>query len=342
MEFDQIDNIPIPAQNPLLFGHEGVVRFLGQMREEGRLHHALLFEGARGIGKATLAFHLAWNILSENVKGFTEPDVSSSVWQKISRGVHPGLLHITRGFDPRTEKFRSAITIEEIRRISRFLQQTVAGHGWRVVIIDAAEDMNRNAANALLKTLEEPPERTVFVLISHAAGRLLPTIRSRCQPLVFKPLPPDDMLRVLPHIAGNIGFSEDNPQTLDIIARAEGSVRQAISILLSGGLEIAVAVEGIVTNATLAVSDLHKLATVLSGRDNEGQYSYFLDYLSLLVAQKAYKTAESGDLVRAGALSAFWQDMRQDIVQTQAYNLDKKHFVLVILQKVHAIMHKLS
>jgi len=342
VEFDQIENIPAPAQNPILFGHEGIAHFLGQMREEGRLHHALLFEGAQGIGKATLAFHLAWNILSDNAQGFNAPDISSSVWQKISRSVHPGLLHITRGFDPKTEKFRTAVTIEEIRRISRFLQQTVAGHGWRVVIIDAAEDMNRNAANALLKTLEEPPVRTVFVLVSHAAGRLLPTIRSRCQPLAFKPLSHDDMLRALPHIAGDVGFSADNPQSIDIITQAEGSVRQAILILLSGGLEIAAAVDTLVANAPLAVSEMYKLAAVLSGRDNEGQYIYFLDYLSLLVAQSAYQAAEDGDLPRAGALSAFWQDMRQDIVQAQAYNLDKKHFVLIILQKVHAIMHKRS
>jgi len=344
VEFDYIEGIPLPSQNPGFFGHEEVIGFLQQMRAGGRLHHALLFEGVQGAGKATLAFHLAWNILANADNDFMQPDVSSPAWSKIGQGAHPGLLHISRGFDISAGKFRSAITVDDIRRITRFLQHTASdNNGWRIVIVDPADDMNRSAANALLKTLEEPPVRTLFILVSHNPGRLLPTIRSRCQPIIFKPLGEAEMRQVLSSVAGSAGFDVNDPQAGELISRSEGSARQAIVILTSGGLEIAGTVDDILASQTFPVSTVHRLASALSGRTATAavQFDFFLDYLLLgILATNARNKAVSGLPGQAGELAQFWQKIQQDTTKALAYNLDRKQLVIVVLQKVYSFLRK--
>ena len=156
-------------------------------------HHALLLTGPKGIGKATFAFHLAHHLLShprgeDAPETFGRPDPASAVARQVASGAHPAVLHLTRPYDERTKKFKSAITVDEVRRVGRFLSLRAHDDSYRVVIVDPADEMNRNAANALLKSLEEPPARAIFLLISHAPGTLLPTIRSRCQVLRFASL----------------------------------------------------------------------------------------------------------------------------------------------------------
>jgi len=340
-EFDHIEGIASSSQNPGFFGHGDVIRFLKQMREGGRLHHALLFEGPQGTGKATLAFHLAWNILAGEGKGFTLPEVSSTVWRKIGQGAHPGLLHIARGFDIKTRKFHSSITVEDIRRIARFVQQTASDNGWRIVIIDPADDMNHNAANALLKMLEDSPIRILFVLVSHNPGRLLPTIRSRCQPVAFKPLGDVEMRQALFYVAEVGGFDVDGQQAAELIKRAEGSVRQAFLILKAGGLDIVRDVDGILDSAVFPVHGAHRLASALSEHDATVQFDFFLDYLMNLLATGARAKADAGQAAQAEQIARFWQKIQQDSVEALAYNLDRKQFVIVVLQKVHAFQRKI-
>ncbi|RCL04061.1 MAG: DNA polymerase III subunit delta' [Candidatus Tokpelaia sp. JSC189] len=339
--FNHIEGIPLPSQNFNFFGHDSVVSLLQQMRSESKLHHALLFKGRQGIGKATLAFHLAWNILADTGQNFMHPDSSSPVWSKIRQNAHPGLLYVFRSYDMKAEKFRSAITIEDIRRITRFLQQTASGNGWRIVIIDPADDMNRNAANALLKTLEEPPAKTLFILISHNPGRLPPTIRSRCQPVVFKPLENAEIYQVLSYIAGPIGFDANKPQAEILINCSEGSVRQAILILISDGMKITRTVDDILSASAFPVCDTHRLASVVSARDSAVQFDFFLDYLTGIIAKSAREQAIVGNLAEAEQFSQFWQALQQDMKEVIDYNLDKKQMVIVILQKVYSFLHRI-
>ena len=156
----------------------------------GKLSHALLLAGPQGIGKATLAFHLARHLLRhpspetapDELEG---PDTASSLFRQIATGAHPSVLHLTRPMNEKTKSFKTVVTVDEVRRINRFLSLTSHDGSYRVVIVDPADDMNTNAANALLKNLEEPPSRTLFILITHSIGRLLPTIRSRCQTILL-------------------------------------------------------------------------------------------------------------------------------------------------------------
>ncbi|RCL02659.1 MAG: DNA polymerase III subunit gamma/tau [Candidatus Tokpelaia sp. JSC188] len=339
LAFDYIEGIPLSFQNSSFFGHDSVVCFLRQTLKKRRLHHALLFKGSQGIGKATLAFHLAWNILKDVEQDFMHPDDSSLIWKKIGQNVHPSLLYISRGYDVKTQKFRTSITIGDIQRIAGFLQKTQFDNNSRIVIIDSVDDMNHNAANALLKTLEEPPTKTQFVLVSHNPSRLLPTIRSRCQMVIFKPLKSIEVYRALSYIAAPIGFDPAKPLAEILIKRSEGSIRKAVLILISDGLEIASIIDDILSISIFPVSDIHHLASIINGRNSERQFHFFLDYLANIIAKGARKNAFIGNLAKAEQFAQFWQIMQQDIAESLNYNLNKKQLIIVMMQKVHGFLH---
>ena len=189
-----LDGAISPAENTKLFGHDELQAFLSQSYRSGKGHHAVLIEGPEGIGKATLAFRFANHVLSHPdpataPEEIGDPDPASAVSRQIASGAsHNLLLSLTaRGRkDRQGESRRSRWT--RCGGPGRFFSQTSGTGNWRIVIIDPADDMNRNAANAILKILEEPPKRALFLVLSHAPGRLLPTIRSRCLPLKLAPL----------------------------------------------------------------------------------------------------------------------------------------------------------
>src|SRR6516162_10232296 len=186
---------PAPRANPELIGHESAERELRRLVEADRLPHAILLSGPRGIGKATLAFRFARFLLANrdrstkmaNLSGLAI-DPESGVFRRVAAGGHADLLTIERAFDPRRRRLRSEIVVDDAREITSFFRLTAAEEGWRVVIIDGAEEMNRSAANALLKILEEPPRLALLLLTCHTPGRLLPTIRSRCRRFPLVPL----------------------------------------------------------------------------------------------------------------------------------------------------------
>ena len=170
-----------PRENPDLLGHTGAERELRRLAEAGRLPHAILLSGPRGIGKATLAFRFARFLFAIGTAGDDglAVDPESGVFRRVASGGHADLLTVERTYDPRRRRLRSDILVEDTRAIAGFFRLTSAEEGWRIVIVDGAEEMNRNAANALLKILEEPPRRGLLLLVSHSPGRLLPTVRSR-------------------------------------------------------------------------------------------------------------------------------------------------------------------
>lgn len=330
---DAIDGIPAPSANPALIGHTGVRSFLAKAYQSGHMHHALLLEGPQGVGKATLAFHLAGHMLKypaerEAPAALAQPDHRVAPYRQIASGTHLALLHITRPVDAKTGKFKTGITVDEIRRVTHFLNRTSHDGSWRIVIVDPADDMNRNAANALLKTLEEPPQRTLFILISHTSGRLLPTIRSRCQSIRLEPLAPHDLLAALSAI------QLDTTDAGSLTAHAQGSVRKAALLLAFGGLEISETVDAILGKPVLDVPKAHALATALSGRDAEIQYDLFLEDLLARLAGQARLAAEQGDVARASRWSSLWSDMQNEAREAAAFNLDRKQTVLIFLERM--------
>jgi len=222
-----------PRANPELWGHETAERILLDAYRLGRPGQAWLITGPRGIGKATLAYRYARYVLAGGGANMAL-DPESGLFQRVSSGGHADFRTVERGWDEEKGRRRHEIAVADVRDMGNFMHLTPAEGGWRVLVIDAAEDMNRNAANAVLKVLEEPPSRAMILLISHAPGRLLATIRSRCLRLALRPLSED----VLGEIVGR-SFPELGPEDLAALSRlSEGSAGRALELAAEGGLTL--------------------------------------------------------------------------------------------------------
>src|SRR5712671_351833 len=195
---DRIEGFAHPRENFALLGQEVALGRAARALRSGRPPSAWLITGAPGIGKATLAYRIARYLLAFGATDAGPRDLSVAenhpTARQVAAGSHPGLLVLKRAINPKTGKLMTVLSVDEIRRLADFFGMTSEAGGWRVAIVDTADDMNDNAANALLKMLEEPPGNAMLLLLSNAPGRLLPTIRSRCQRLEMRPLE-DAMLK---------------------------------------------------------------------------------------------------------------------------------------------------
>jgi DNA polymerase-3 subunit delta' len=328
-----------PAANTRLFGHPAAEEFLARSYHSGKGHHAILIEGPEGIGKATLAFRFANHVLAyprpaDAPANLSDPDPSAPAYRQIVAGASHNLLHITRPFDAKSGKFRTAITVDEVRRAGKFFSQTSGTESWRIVIVDPADDMNRNAANAILKMLEEPPRRSMFLVLSHAPGKLLPTIRSRCMPLVLRPLGDDDLRSALQ----NLGLAIAPATEAKLMAAAGGSVSQAIKLVNYGGLDILEAFDGVLSaSGPEQRKAMHKIADAVAARGNDTLYGFFIDHAGEHVAAAANQAARGGDIDRAYRLSNLHAAITERTTVADAYNLDRKQTVIGLLGDLAAV-----
>lgn len=238
-EPDKLEAAPHPRDAAKVFGHSAAeAEFLDAFNGD-RLHHAWMITGARGIGKATLAWRLARFLLAtpDDDGGMFEapaPDTldvptDHPVARRLQALAEPRLFLLRRPWNEKTEKLATQITIDETRKLKGFFQMSAADGGRRAVIVDAADEMNTAAANALLKVLEEPPAQTTIFLVTHQPARLLPTIRSRCRTLRLSPLSPDDLAWSL----DQAGFETSEAAALHGLS--QGSAGAAIRLAEAGG-----------------------------------------------------------------------------------------------------------
>ena len=219
-----------------------------------------------------------------------------------------------------------------MRKAGHFFSQTSGGGNWRIVIIDPADDLNRNGANAILKILEEPPKRALFLVLSHAPGRLLPTIRSRCMPLRLTPLDDQAMRDALLNLGFSFRSAEEERAVLSV---ADGSVSRALKIINYGGLEIigafdrAVGAEG--PGRRMA---LHKLADSLSGRDSDAAFQFFVEHVGDYLKAQARSAALEGRLDRANHFAGLTSAIDERLTIAAAYNLDRKQTILDVMEDV--------
>ncbi len=246
-DLDALDGAPHPREAARVFGHETAEKALLDALASGRLHHAWLLTGPQGIGKASFAWRAARYLLSTPIDdgGMFAPEPATSLdtdpedpaVRRILIGTDQRLFVLKRNWntDKKPYRPRAEITVEDARKLKAFFAMSIPDGGRRVVIVDAADEMNRNAANALLKALEEPPENTVFLLVAHQPARLLPTIRSRCRVLRCAPLGPGDLGKVLAQVEGTeLPADELAPLT----QLADGSARTALSLRTAGGTDL--------------------------------------------------------------------------------------------------------
>jgi DNA polymerase-3 subunit delta' len=341
-QHDALDGVPEPFEHTLMVGHGAQAAMLADAFRAGRLHHAQLLAGPAGIGKATFAFRMAAHLLA-NPRAAQAPAVpaapvaDSAMVRAIARGAHPSVLHLTRPYDDKTKKFKTVISVEEVRRLWHFLSLRAHDGGWRLVIVDPADDLNTSSANALLKSLEEPPPQTVFFVIAHQPGRLLATIRSRCQRIDFAPLQDGEVAQVL----GGLGLSlpADAAQRDDLLRRAAGSARAAIMLTEYGGLEIAQAVDRILDGKRFDLGAAGKVADAVAGRDSQHQFAMFGGHLEQTLAAAASSLGAAGAVADAERLASAWAAFGRAAAETDTYNLDKRQFVTSSLMHAHRALH---
>jgi DNA polymerase III subunit delta' len=232
-----------PRETTVLFGHGDAERELLAAYRSGRTAHAWLIGGESGIGKATLAYRMARFVLA--YPDPSHPDVASATSlavdsthpsaRLVAANAHPDLLTLERT-EGESGKLRSVISVEQVRRLVTFFGSTAGEGGWRTCIVDSADELKYpEGSNALLKMLEEPPARTLFLLVSHAPGRLLPTIRSRCRRLVLKPLAQGEVARA---VAAALGVEADSDRIKRAAAASAGSVARALALVEGPQLEL--------------------------------------------------------------------------------------------------------
>jgi DNA polymerase III subunit delta' len=272
----------------MIWGHDKAVEQFLQSWNSRAIHHAWLLAGPRGVGKAHFAKLAAARLLAQaagpqfDAPGLQSPE-DHRIAKLIAAGSHPDMRWLERLENPKSGNLARNITVDQIRVLGEFLNLTPALSQWRAIVINSVDVLEKAAANALLKMLEEPPPNTVFFLVSHASGRLLPTIRSRCRRLEFRPLSDDAMTSILERELPEIPASEREK----LIPLAGGSAGRALAMasLDLGPLEqsaLAILREGDPDN-----SKRIKLAGKLGRKTAGDSYAAFLDLLPSLVAQEA-------------------------------------------------------
>ena len=295
---DQIEGYPHPKFTKTLFGHETQEKEFIDCYKSGKLHHGWLITGAKGIGKATLAWRLARFILTQPIKGFnenslfgdtskqyhTELDEKSkgSIETRILAESEPRLSVTRRGFDEKRKKFRSNIRVDEIRQLNSFFSLSVSDGGSRVAIIDCVDELNINAANALLKTLEEPPKDTIFLLINHNPGGVLETIRSRCRELRLTNLSENNLLSALKQI--NLTLPEKDKEIYSLLA--SGSVGNSILLLKHDGANLYRSILSFLNGLpNIKGFELEKFVSTFEGIKNRERLEVLIELLNIAIAR---------------------------------------------------------
>jgi DNA polymerase III subunit delta' len=355
-EADRLEGFPHPRQTDALFGHEEEEQELAVALARGEVHHGWLFAGPPGIGKATLAYRLAKCLLASPTERQLEsgslmvPQHSQANRQVLALS-HPGLMVLRRPYDQKNKRFKTSIPVDEVRRLRSFLTHRAVDGGWRVVIVDSADDLNLNAANALLKSLEEPPPRLVFLLISSEPGRLLTTIRSRCRRLTLTPLGRQPLLAAAEQAFAAGDVEAPSGDVMERLGEmAQGSVRRLIGLHSAGGLEIHDAIVEIFSGLPeVRWSRVHDLAGSLgvpaAGEKYTLYHELLFDHLARVIRQAAIEEAGGGGaagskaLIQPGRLAswaALWETLVREEAETRALNLDRKAFILGTIQRIEA------
>lgn len=248
-------------------------------------HHAWLFAGPRGIGKASLARIAARHLLASQPHDWTDERALAGDQgaHLVDTSAHPDFMWVDRQTNEKTGTLARNITVEQVRSIkSRFATSTALG-GNRLVVIDAIDDLERGAANALLKSLEEPPANTFFFLISHAPGKLLPTIRSRCRTLAFPPLGDDVMAAAIRHYRPEL--SEEAIAAL--LAASGGSIATALNVAALDLTVMDADLDRIASGADPSNAVRSALAQALSLKAAAPRYEAFLQRAPSFIARHA-------------------------------------------------------
>lgn len=346
-----------PRSMAFCLGHEDQEQSILDILAAGRLPHAMVFSGPKGIGKCTFAFRFARFLLrqgylyslEEGLFGSEDAiipdsmDISENdpVFSRVASGGHGDLLFIERAIDPAKGREKAELTAEVVRKIPPFLRKTSSEGGWRVVIVDDADTMNNTAQNAILKILEEPPDKVAIILITHRTGALIPTIRSRCRVLPFRPLDEHAIQNLLAR-QGYIYSPSDAALIFDFSC---GSIGTAIQFAEEGGPELFREILALLASGPeWNWLEIHKFSQSFFGTSGDKRYFLTAQIMTWLFEKLAFVRARGGvgwpayladnrseRAVISGfsceKLAAIADDLSVHFQRTEFSNLDKRETV---------------
>jgi DNA polymerase III subunit delta' len=334
-EPDRRPGAPHPRQQTALFGHEAAETALLDAYRAGQLHHAWLIGGAEGIGKATFAYRVARFLIahpdpaSRHVREARSLAVEAGhpAWRALAHRAHPDVAVLRRGWRKDGKGYMGDIAVGEVRRALDLFGSTAGAGGYRICIVDSADDLNASSANALLKVIEEPPARSLFLVVAHAPARVLATIRSRCRSLTLRPLGAADVVRAL----GSLGPPWSATAAADLGRAADlsqGSVGKALALLDAD-------VVGLVEQVRAALdrlpevqpAALYALAEVLAGRRAEEDFDTAFGVVTDWIADTVRARAGEGAACLA-PLVEVWEKSARAAREARVFNLDRRPLVI--------------
>ena len=326
-----------PRETTALFGHREAEAALLNAYRSGRIPHAWLIGGAQGIGKATLAYRMARFVLAHRNPLATDVqraetlgvDPADPISRHIAAGAHGGLLTLERTLNDKGV-MRTFITVDETRETIAFFGSTAAVEGWRVCVVDTVDELNANAANALLKILEEPPQQSLFLLVSHAPARVLPTILSRCRKLSLRPLATGEVIHAA---AAATGIAVDDPALAEAAEAAEGSVSRALTLLGGDAIKLhqrnRSALHWRPCHPGVDPRELHALGDALGGSDRVA-LAAFVDSVDRWVSERLRADDAKANQPRLARLAEGWEKISRAARDTAEYNLERKPLVFSV------------
>jgi DNA polymerase-3 subunit delta' len=329
---DDADEDRHPRDAEMLFGHVEAEKTLLDAYRSGQIAHAWLIGGPQGIGKATLAYRMARFVLANPDPAARDVQQATSLAvpadhpaaRRISNQAHPDLLVLRRVINEKTGKLFQDIRVEDIRDAVRFFGSTAGEGGWRVAIVDSVEELNASGENSLLKILEEPPPRSLLLLISNAPGRVLPTIRSRCRVLTLRPLSGRDTAQA---VASATGLAAEEPEVIEAVAAANGSVGRAIDLLDSDTLALRKKVTDLL--AQLPSPDpqsMHALGDAL-GFGDQAPLTTFVELVNDWLSDRLNGDHDKAQMAR---VAETWDRINTAARDVAEYNLERKPLVFTV------------
>jgi DNA polymerase-3 subunit delta' len=344
-ESDLYPDAPHPRFARALIGHAAAEQALLDAYRMQKLAHAWLIGGREGIGKATLAWRFARFILAHpdptaaDVRAAADlsVDFQAPAVRQVLALAHPDLAALRRNWNPQSKNFYSKIAVDAVRAALDLFHKSAGAGGWRICIIDCAEDLNPEGANALLKMIEEPPPRSLFLIVAQKPNQVLATIRSRCRRLMLDGLTPTDIAEIVVGL-GDPWNAIEQADVDRAAARANGSVREALKRIDPAASEIGAMIEAAVAQLPqVDFAQIHKLADAVSARGAGEAFDGLMNALYDWLAARARR----GEGASLASIPDLWDKIRAATREAETYNLDRKLHVLSVFAELSAAARRL-